>query len=291
MSEDLEGLLREAREQLAEPAPDDTLTARNRFLAAARTPSGRLPRRVVALALASALAVAGAFGAGYALAGGGATTTHVSERLSAGPGFLPADGWATGVSLDPQTGAIVKATATRDGTRIAATFAPASTRRGLPPRLLPWQLPAGGERRQLGGRVGAYAVEVTIRFPSAHPTAGAETAAREELDRLVVPSCPDALPLTTADRAAAKRYVLSWLPAHYEGDASDLEGATATATLGTGMLRYGEAAADCGPEVAANSAEVDVTLPKVEQISASLSQLTYFAARSSSGWIVWERAR
>jgi hypothetical protein len=36
---------------------------------------------------------------------------------------------------------------------------------------------------------------------------------------------------------------------------------------------------------------VDVVLPKLAQVSASLSQLTYFVARTSAGWTVWARAR
>jgi hypothetical protein len=213
----------------------------------------------------------------------------VKESLNAGPGFLPADGWATGVVLDPQTGSILAASARRNGTLISATFAPASTQPGLPQRLLPLQLPPGGERRHLTARVGSDAVDLTVRFPSTRPVA-AVAAAREELGRLVVPSCPDALPLTAADVEAAKRYLFSWLPAHYQGTASDVQGARATAALGAAMPRYGEAAADCGPAVARNSVEVDVTLPKLEQFSASLSELTYFLAQTSTGWQVWERA-
>jgi hypothetical protein len=57
------------------------------------------------------------------------------------------------------------------------------------------------------------------------------------------------------------------------------------------MLRYQEAVADCGARVAARSVEVDVTLPRVAKVSASLSQLTYFVAKTTQGWVVWERAR
>ena len=57
------------------------------------------------------------------------------------------------------------------------------------------------------------------------------------------------------------------------------------------MPRHGQAAFDCGASVAAQSVEVDVTLPVVAKISASLSQLTYFAAKTPQGWTVWERAR
>jgi hypothetical protein len=57
------------------------------------------------------------------------------------------------------------------------------------------------------------------------------------------------------------------------------------------MPRHGEAVADCGAAVAARSVEVDLTLPKLARISASLSQLTYFVAKTRDGWTVWERAR
>jgi len=116
-------------------------------------------------------------------------------------------------------------------------------------------------------------------------------AAREELGRLVVPSCPAAQPLTAADVDAAKAYVLGWLPAHYSGNAADVAGATATAALGTDAPRHGQAEADCGRLVADRSVEVDVTLPKLAKVSASLSELTYFLARTAGGWQVWMRAR
>ncbi|HET7572973.1 MAG TPA: hypothetical protein VFJ77_09960 [Gaiellaceae bacterium] len=298
MSDELERRLREAGHRLPGPAPDDTLDTRVRFLAAA-TPVRRLSlrRRSPVFALAAAVVLAGAFGVGYAVAAGKTQTKTVTktqtrvvkERLNAGPGFLPADGWAIDVALDPQTGAIVAANASRNGTELAATFAPASTRQGLPQRTLPLQLPAGGKTRHLAATVGAYAVEVDVRLPATD--AATLAAAREELGRLVVPACPSAHPLTAADVDAAKRYVLAWLPAHYQGDPSETAGATATAAAGATMPRHDEAAADCGADVAGKSVEVDVTLPKLAAVSASLSQLTFFVAKTRDGWEVWERAR
>jgi hypothetical protein len=138
--------------------------------------------------------------------------------------------------------------------------------------------------------VGAYAVAATVTFAE-RPSAGQLVAAREELGRLVVPSCPAARPARAADAAAAIHYVFRWLPANYAGPASDLVGATATAHLGRDMPRHGEAASDCGPAVASRSFEVDVVLPRIAKVSASLSQLTYFVARTAQGWTVWERAR
>jgi hypothetical protein len=41
--------------------------------------------------------------------------------------------------------------------------------------------------------------------------------------------------------------------------------------------------------VGARTVEVDVVLPKLERISASLSQLSYFLARTPAGWTVWQR--
>jgi len=145
-------------------------------------------------------------------------------------------------------------------------------------------------------------VHVTVAFPSASPSAGQLAAAREELGRLVVPSCPAALPLLSGSGLARKAartqalraveaFALDWLPSHYPGDPSDVAGATAVAALGAAMPRHGEAAADCGPRVAARSVEVDVTLPKLATVSASLSELSYFVARTAHGWQVWERAR
>jgi hypothetical protein len=293
MSDDLERRLREAGHRLPGPSDSETGLARMRVLAArVRRPHAR--RRVLALAIAAAVVVAAAFGGGYAVAAGGKPkpkliVKEVPARLNAGPGFLPASGWQTGVALDPQSGAIVDSTATsRNGIRIRATFALASTKPGLPQRLLPLRLPGSGTVRHVRAHVGAYAIDVTIVFP-ARPDAALLVAAREELGRLVVPSCPAARPLTTATGAAL--YILQWLPAHYPGSARDLIGARASGTLGRKMPRYGEAAADCGAAVAARSVEVDVVLPRVATVSASLSQLTYFVAKTAQGWAVWERAR
>ena len=143
------------------PAPTRrTRSPRGAGLLAAAAPQvrRRASRRGVVVALAAALLVAGAFGVGYAVAAGGARTVtktrvvDVKARLDAGPGFLPADGWSTGVTLDPHSGSILAATATSaNGTRIAARFAPASTRRGLQARTLPLQLPTGGRTRSLTG--------------------------------------------------------------------------------------------------------------------------------------------
>lgn len=251
--------------------------ARTRVLASR---AGR-PRRLV-WALAAAVLAAGAFGVGYAVASGGKpkpkiVVEHVPARLNAGPGFLPAPGWT-----------VQGSTATSgSGIRVDATFQPASMVPGLPTRLLPLQLPPSGRLR---AHVGAYAVEVTVTYPE-KPSRGQLVAAREEVGRIVVPSCPTTRPTRPGDVAAAIRYVLRWLPANYPGSASDLVGATATAHRGHDMPRYGEATADCGAIVASSSFEVDVVLPRVAKVSASLSELTHFVAKTSSGWETWERAR
>ncbi|MGH2935227.1 MAG: hypothetical protein ACRDL2_12055 [Gaiellaceae bacterium] len=284
MSDELERRLREAGHRLPGPTDSETHIARSRVLGARQ----RRPRRLLP-ALAAAVLVAGAFGVGYAVAAGGkakpkVVVKHVPARLDAGPGFLPAEGWTTQASA-------TSATATSgNGIRIEATFVPASTKLGLPQRLLPLRLPSGGKVRHLLVHVGTYAIDATITFPS-RPDAALLVAAREELGRLVVPSCPSARPVSPADVAAAIHYVLRWLPAHYPGPQSDLAGATATARRGHDMPRYGEAAADCGAIVASRSFEVDVVLPKIAKVSASLSQLTYFVAKTAQGWTVWERAR
>jgi hypothetical protein len=285
MSDDLERRLREAGHRLPSPSDLETHRARTRVLAsrARRGRSRWLP------ILAAAVLAAGAFGVGYAVASGGTpkpklVVKHVPARLNAGPGFLPAQGWTTIAS--ERTATAVSA----NGIRIDAAFSPASQRPGLALRLLPLRLPAGGTLRRLDVHVGAYAVHVTVRFPG-QPSAAMLAAAREELGWLVVPSCPAALPVAAKDAAAAKAYVLRWLPAHYPGSPRDVAGATATVHLGAKMPRHGEAAIDCGAAVAWRSVEVDVVLPRVAKVSASLSQLTYFVAKTTQGWTVWERAR
>lgn len=322
MSDETERRLRSAGVHLPGPSDGDTSEARARFLAAAVPARARqrVRRRTLALAFAAALVVAGAFGVGFAVASGkpAKTTTrivHVKAALNAGPGFLPATDWdtvsggtgtpaasalAANVPLAAQdrqlTGPPAETARTLgpNGVLLYATFMPANPAQPQPQRLLPLQLDdatGAGATRVLRARVAAYDVDVQITFGTAHPSASVLVAAREELGRLVVPSCPAALPLTTADVAAATAYVLDWLPAHYSGDASDVAGATATARLGSAAPRHGQAAVDCGRAVAERSVEVDVTLPKLAAVSASLSELTYFVARTSSGWQVWMRAR
>jgi hypothetical protein len=322
MSDDTEQRLRSAGVHLPGPSDSDTIDAREHFLAAA-VPSRarrRVRGRTLALGFAAALVVGGAFGVGFAVASSkpAKTTTrvvHVKAALNAGPGFLPATGWdtvsggtgtpvaaaiAANVPLAAQdrqlTGPPVETARTLgpNGVLLYATFSAPNRAQPLPQRLLPLQLDdaRGTEAtRTLHARVAAYDVEVQIRFGTARPSASVLVAAREELGRLVVPSCPMAMQLTPADVAAAKAYVLNWLPAHYSGNASDVAGATATAALGSAAPRHGQAAIDCGRTVAERSVEVDVTLPKLATVSASLSELTYFVARTSSGWTVWMRAR
>jgi len=288
MSDELERRLREAGHRLPGPTDIETHAARSRVLA------GRQRRPRLLPVLAAAALVAGAFGGGYAVAAGGKAkpkviVRQVHARLNAGPGFLPAEGWITTGDATTATATNVTTAGRAATVRIRATFTPASRRQGLPPRLLPLRLPAGGAVRHLRVHVGAYAVAVAVTFGTTRPSAAVLAAAREELGRLVVPSCPAALPLTSVGGAAL--YVLRWLPAHYSGNVNDLAGARASGTLGRKMPRYGEAAADCGALVASRSVEVDVVLPKVAKVSASLSELTYFVAKTPQGWSVWERAR
>jgi hypothetical protein len=322
MSDDTEQRLRSAGVHLPGPSDSDTIDARARFLAAALQPGTRTRarRRTLALAFAAALVVAGAFGVGFAVASSkpAKTTTrivHVRAALNAGPGFLPAADWDTvsGGTGTPAAAALaanvplaaedrqLSGPPTRtvralgpNGVVLYATFMPANPAQARPQRLLPLQLDdatGSGATRTLRARVAAYDVEVRITFGAAQPPPSVLAAAREELGRLVVPSCPDAQPLTAADVAAAKAYVLAWLPGHYSGSASDVAGATATAALGTGAPRHGQAVLDCGRAVADRSVEVDVTLPEVAKVSASLSELAYFVARTGGGWTVWMRAR
>ena len=312
MSDEMERRLREAGHRL--PAPDDheTAAARARFVEAAPAPR-RPKRRLLAVALAVAVGLAGAFGVGYAIAGKTETKiVRVPARLDAGPGFAPAAGWdvvATGLgspgqelsaiaSNMPLTPGEAPAEAANrlgpNGVLLYATFTRTSPQKQLPQRLLPLRLDDattlnGDPTRRLQVRVAAYDVDVTIFFGAAQPSAGVLAAAREALGRLVVPACPDAQPLNAGDAESATRYLLSWLPAHYPGDASEVVGARATAAVGAEAPRHGEAAHDCGAAVANRTVEVDVVLPKLERISASLSQLTYFVAKTPGGWTVWER--
>ena len=291
MSDDLERRLREAGHRLPGPSDLETHRARTRVLAS----RARRGRRWLPV-LAAAVLAGGAFGVGYAVASGDTAkprvvVKQVHTRLDAGPGFLPAEGWIIVGNATKATALNVTTAGRASTVGIVATFAPASMVPGLPQRLLPLRLPDGGKVRHVRVHVGAYAIDATVTFATAHPSAAALVAAREELGRLVVPSCPGAIPLRPANVDSAIRAVFAWLPAHYEGSQSDLVGARATAHLGRDMPRYGEAAADCGVPVATRSFEVDVVLPRIAKVSASLSELTYFVSKTSSGWTVWERAR
>lgn len=253
-----------------------------------------------------------------------ATDSGKKPRLSAGPGFLPATGWdvaATGTTAPPQAPTAVAANVPlratdraqqgppretvgaldANGVVFYASFYPAASGQELPQRLLPLRLddartisgfegmPPVGQTRRLQAKVGLYDVDVLVFFGAVHPSAAVLAAAREELGRLVVPACPDALPLSASDLPAAKAYVLRWLHGHYPGDPTELAGARATAALGADAPRAGAAVKACGATVGARTAEVDVVLPKLERVSASLSQLSYFVSRTRDGWRVWQR--
>ena len=322
MSDELERRLRAAADCLPGPGDDETALARERFLAAAPAPRRR---RALSLAFA-AIAVAAAFGGGYAIASSTQEPAEPEPRaqLNAGPGFLPAVGWdvvATGATAPPQAPTAVAAniplsaddralqspphaTARRlgpNGVLFYVIFYPAGDTRSAPERLLPLRLrdaaetgpfegmPPVGSTQRLLARVGLYDLDVLVFFGAESPSAGVLAAAAQQLGRLVAPACPAALPLTAADLPAAEAFVLDWLETHYQDDPADLAGARASATLGTAMPRGGAARTACGEEVRSRTVEVDVVLPRLEQVSASLSQLSYFVSRTSEGWVVWQR--
>jgi hypothetical protein len=287
--DELERRLRDTGRRLPAPSSDDTAAARAAVIAA--TPKRRRP---FAAALVLAAALLGAFGVGYAIAAGGTTTKVetrvVQEPLNAGPGFLPAEGWRTSTNLAATEASAVNAAL---GIRMDAVFGGATLANSPPEALLPLRLddatPVDAGTRRLHVRVAAWDVDVRIRLSDTSKSSLA--AAREELGRLVVPSCPAAQELQAGDVEAARRYVLSWLPAHYRGDPSETAGATATAHAGRDAPRTGQAEHYCGALVSDRTVEVDVVLPKLAKVSASLSQLAYFAARTPEGWTVWARAR
>lgn len=324
MSDETERRLRAARHALPSPTPEETAGARAAALGAGPSRARRRPRLLLAAALAAT--VASAFGAGYAVAsraGGEPAPPDPAARLNAGPGFLPAEGWevaATGelhtlrapvavaanVPLSPEDRTLESlpaATARRlgpNGVLFHATFYPAGAT-GAPERLLPLQLrdaeaigsfegmPPVGSTRRLVARVGRYDVDVLVVFGAASPAPAVAAVAAQQLARLAVPACPAALPLAEPDRAAAEAFVLRWLGTHYQGDPADLRGARAEAALGAAMPRGGAARAACGAAVAARTMEVGVVLPRVERVSASLSQLSFFVSRTDDGWTVWQR--
>jgi len=324
MSDELENRLRAAHDGLPGPTEDETALTRERFLAAVPFPRRGTRRRALTFALA-ALAVSAAFGGGYAIASSADTPAKPERRaaLNAGPGFLPAVGWdvvATGTTAPPRAPTAVSANIPLSSEDRSQQSPPQATARRLGPngvlfyvifypagatqareRLLPLQLsqadsigsfegmPPVGSTRRLLARVGAYDVDVLVFFGAREPSAGVVASAAQQLGRLVVPACPAALPLTEADLPAAEAFVLDWLGTHYQDDPADLAGARAEATLGAAMPRGGAASAACGENVRSRTVEVDVVLPRLERVSASLSQLSYFVSRTSGGWVVWQR--
>jgi hypothetical protein len=327
MSDELERRLRAAYDHLPVPGDDETAAVRRAVVAAAPTPRVRRPRRELALAFA-ALALGGAaFGGGYAVASGSDAPAKPAPRaqLNAGPGFLPAEGWETvvfggtpGLPNEPAAAASTIPVSPADralhgppattvgrlgpnGVVLYATFSPAGAWKGARERLLPLQLrhaesigdfegvPPEGSTRRLIARVGRYDVDVLVFFGAERPSAAVVAAAAQQLGRLVVPACPAALPLTSSDLPAAEAFVLAWLQTHYQEDAADLIGARATGSLGAQMPRGGAARTACGAQVFRRTVEVDVVLPRLEALGASLSQLSYFVSRTPEGWVVWQR--
>lgn len=309
MSDEIENRLRAAYDGLPGPTDDETAVARERFLGAAPRDRKRAPRRGLRLALAVA-GLAAAFGGGWAIASSADEPARPAPRaaLNAGPGFLPAEGWsvettgagwttqppvalASNVPLAGVTSPEEAAGLPANGVLLHATFHPAETK-DAPRRVLPLQLrQATGTAafRRLLARIGRHDVEVVVAFGTPDPPAAVVAAAAQQLGRLVVPACPAALALTAADLPRAEAFVLEWLPAHYAEDPADLAGARATASLGTAMPRSDAARTACGEKVRQRTIEVDVVLPRLERVSASLSQLSYFISRTSAGWVVWQR--
>jgi hypothetical protein len=324
MSDELERRLRAAYDDLPLPTEDETAAARRAFVAAA-PPSRRRTHRALTVAFAALALGAAAFGGGYAVASSADTPAEPEPDapLNAGPGFLPAPGWdvaGTGELLNLQAPVAVAANIPLSPDDRLLQSPPAATARRLGPngilfkvffypagatrateRLLPLQLddadkigsfegmPPVGSTKRLLARIGRYDVDVLVFFGAETPSPGVLGAAAQQLGRLVVPACPAALPLTDADLVAAERYVLRWLDTHYQEDPADLAGARATATLGAEMPRGGAARTACGGEIFSRTVEVDVVLPRLERVSASLSQLSYFVSRTSAGWVVWQR--
>jgi hypothetical protein len=325
MSDDLERRLRAAYDDLPAPGDDETAAARRAFVAAAPAPRVRRRRRALALSFAGLAIAVAAFGGGWAIASSTSETPAKPApraTLNAGPGFLPAPGWevaATGEMLTQQAPVAIASNISISPEDRALDRTPAATARRLGPngvlffavfyragatqateRLLPLQLrdaeegglegmPHVGSMRRLVARVGRHDVDVLIVFGAKQPSAGVLGAAAQQLGRLVVPACPAALPLAETDLPAAERFVVNWLDTHYQEDPADLEGARATATLGAAMPRGGAARTACGEQIFRRTVEVDVVLPRLEQVSASLSQLSYFVSRTREGWAVWQR--
>jgi hypothetical protein len=274
------------------------------------------------------MAVGSAFVAGLAVASASDRETQApsNETEIVGPGFLPATGWdvvQTGATGPPQAptataanialdrrdpaGELPQRTLSRlndDDVVLFAVFYPVGESEAVdsqfPTGRLPLRLadaePGGIEgqpddvsAKRLLAQVGGYNIDVLVFFGASSPSVGTRDAADEQLGRLVAPGCPiGALPVSEEDLDDAERFILEWLPSHYQQEQpDDLEGATAEAALAPDAPRGEAARIACGEEIWERTIEVDVVLPRVAEYSASLSQLSYFVAKMSESWEVW----
>lgn len=287
-------------------------------------------RRVALVSLAFVASLAGAFGGGFSLGSTERTAERSAEHDAAGPGFIPAIGWnvlQTGLTVPPQAPAALaanvpfapedrgldrppRATIERlgpTGIVFDAIFylaEPGAIAEDVPKRELPLRLadaapteregfPTAGKLVRLHAVTGGYLVDVTIAFGADDPNPAVLASAQEQLARLVVPRCPtDGLAVSGDDRAAAAKFVMQWLSAHYIGRARDLEGASPRAfVIGADRAPHAKAAeTTCGERVRGRMLEVEVTLAKAAHATVGPRPLSYFVIKREDGWAIWRPA-
>jgi hypothetical protein len=151
-------------------------------------------------------------------------------------------------------------------------------------------LPAAGSVRRLEARTAGYDVDVSVFFGAKHPSAAEMDAANRELARLFFPGCPrNAERLRESDARAAAGATLGWLRRSLvAGFRPAIRGAKASGTVvssRTRDIRVKIVEQLCGKT---SGRIVAVRIWPAKKGSAELgSELLYFLAKTSRGWLVW----
>jgi hypothetical protein len=328
--------LREAFDRLPGPAGDVTHAARGVALdvleaGAPPAPRARRGGLLAAVAAVATLGILAGFAAGRTTAPDDAAPPPArpdAAPLSAtgGPGFLPASGWNTAQTGNPQLPQAAGALAAtveiadapgdnprrtvarlgRDDVLVAAAiygrqgFRPALDR-GYSPVDGPLRVEEGvvqheweggsGLRYVITARVDGWLVEAIAYFGSAEPSDAALRRADEQLGRLILPSpCPvgaQALPPDALEAAGeAVRAQLFVGVDRSVTPRADYRNPAFDARLGTRE----DAVAQCSAVPPDRVVVVDVQFPALRD-RPELGHHTYLVSRQDDRYVVWERVR
>jgi len=314
--------------RLARAAFIAAATQRSRGARVGGLPTRRFVLRPLLVGLVFVVSVGAAFGSGFSV--GSTDQSPSATAVADGPGFLPAPGWnvlQTGLRVPPEGPSAIAANVPlvpRDiaigglptrtinrlgpqGILLHANFIPsgqiAAVDRQFPKRSTPLRirdarlgslegLTNPGRTLRLLAQVGGYNIDALIIFGARKPGETLIAEADAELGRLVVPGCPDLLPVGPNDRRTASQFVFRWIKAHYLGAPTDLRGAERRAYV-VGLDRAPHAASArsaCGSKANGHLMEVVVSVPRRAQRVTGRLPLAYFAYKTSKGWRIWRQA-